>query len=142
MKKITIILMLTSILISCSNNNANSSQPSYYGKWKLVKMTGKVIPAIHTIGEPQWQEFYVFNTNKTFTKTRIKDKVTTTASGTFKIINIQDETNLELSYTENSDIIGSCYGNQKEDLFMNSDNLLSSTWQNCDGPGLIYEKTN
>lgn len=141
MKKITIILILASILVSCSNNNANTARISYYGKWKLIKMTGRFIPAIHIIGEPEWQEFYVFNTDKTFTKTRIKDKVTTTVSGTFEIINIEKESLLKLSFTENNDIIGSCYGNQKEELFLNSDNLLSSTWQNCDGPGLIYEKT-
>jgi len=47
---------------------------------------------------------------------------------------------LELTYENDSEIIGSCYGNLKEELYFKANNSLSSTWQNCDGPGLEYKK--
>ncbi|EJL59210.1 hypothetical protein [Flavobacterium sp. CF136] len=141
MKKfgITFILMLS--LISCSNEDANSSLVSdYKGKWQLIEMSGSTINSVTTGSEMSWQESYVFNTNRTFVKTRIKDNTTTTASGTFSVVTILDETHLELTYSESSTLVGSCYGNLKEDLFINNNNLLVSTWQNCDGPGLVYQK--
>ena len=141
MKKfgITFILMLS--LISCSNEDTNPPLVlDYYGKWQLTEMSGSVINSVTTGPKMYWQEFYVFNTDGTFVKTRIKDNTTTTASGTFSVVTILDETHLELTYSENSTLVGSCYGNLKEDLFINNNNLLVSTWQNCDGPGLVYQK--
>ena len=128
-------------LISCSNEDANSSLVSdYKGKWQLIEMSGSTINSVTTGSEMSWQESYVFNTNRTFVKTRIKDNTTTTASGTFSISKTSNETHFELTYSESSTLVGSCYGNLKEELFINSDNLLESTWQNCDGPGLVYQK--
>ena len=128
-------------LISCSNEDTNPPLVlDYYGKWQLTEMSGSVINSVTTGPKMYWQEFYVFNTDGTFVKTRIKDNTTTTASGTFSVVTILDETHLELTYSESSTLVGSCYGNLKEDLFINNNNLLVSTWQNCDGPGLVYQK--
>ena len=128
-------------LISCSNEDTNPPLVlDYYGKWQLTEMSGSVINSVTTGPKMYWQEFYVFNTDGTFVKTRIKDNTTTTASGTFSVVTILDETHLELTYSESSVLVGSCYGNLKEDLFINNNNLLVSTWQNCDGPGLVYQK--
>jgi hypothetical protein len=142
MKKFSIAFMLLLGLFSCTNDDTNSSDGTdYYGKWKLVKMTGSIKQPVYITDELQWQEFYVFNTNGTFAKTRIKDNNTVAVSGTFVIANILNETHLELTYSTSNDIVGSCYGNQKEDLFIKSNGLLVSTWQNCDGPGMEYKKT-
>ena len=128
-------------LISCSNEDTNPPLVlDYYGKWQLTEMSGSVINSVTTGPKMYWQEFYVFNTDGTFVKTRIKDNTTTTASGTFSVVKTSDETHLELTYSESSVLVGSCYGNLKEDLFINNNNLLVSTWQNCDGPGLVYQK--
>ena len=128
-------------LISCSNEDTNPPLVlDYYGKWQLTEMSGSVINSVTTGPKMYWQEFYVFNTDGTFVKTRIKDNTTTTALGTFSVVTILDETHLELTYSESSTLVGSCYGNLKEDLFINNNNLLVSTWQNCDGPGLVYQK--
>jgi hypothetical protein len=142
MKKFGVIFMLLLSLVSCSSNDAESSRtPNYYGKWKLVKTTASFTLAIYIMGEPQWQEYYDFKTDGTFVKTKIQNNVTTTASGTFGIVKIQNETHFALTYPVASDIVGSCYGNLSEDLFVKPDGTLASTWQNCDGPGLIYQKT-
>lgn len=128
-------------LISCSNEDANPPLVlDYYGKWQLTEMSGSVINSVTTGPEMDWQESYVFNTNRTFVKTRIKDNTTTTASGTFSISKTSNETHFELTYSKNSTLVGSCYGNLKEELLINNNNLLESTWQNCDGPGLVYQK--
>lgn len=126
-------------LISCSSDDANPSL-AYYGKWQLIEMSGSIARSVTTGSEMDWQESYTFNTNGKFVKTRIKNNTTTTVSGTFSISKTSNETHLELTYSESSTLVGSCYGNLKEELFINSNNLLVSTWQNCDGPGLVYQK--
>ncbi|UII28060.1 hypothetical protein LVD15_06440 [Fulvivirga maritima] len=40
---------------------------------------------------------------------------------------------------ENSDLIGNCSGDNKEHLYYQSDDTLSSSWMACDGPGLTYQ---
>jgi hypothetical protein len=54
---------------------------------------------------------------------------------------IGTETYFELTYSSQSDIIGSCYGNLKKKNFISTTfDVLVSAWQNCDGPRLEYKK--
>jgi hypothetical protein len=141
MEKIGIIFMLFLSVISCSSDNSHATVISdYNGKWQLVQMSGSFINSETTGSAMEWQESYVFNTDGTFVKTRVADSKTVTASGTFKITKADDRTQFELTYKENSPIIGSCLGNPSESLFINEDSLLVSSWQACDGPGLQYKK--
>ncbi len=140
MKKFASIFMLMLSIVSCSNDDADSrNSSSYYGKWELTKYTTTFILAIYVAGEPQWKEFYDFKSDDTFVKTRIRNGITTTASGTFKTTLIQNQTHLQLTYNAESDIIGSCTGKLNEELFIKEGTLIS-TWQNCDGPGFEYSK--
>ncbi|WP_091208329.1 hypothetical protein [Flavobacterium xueshanense] len=82
----------------------------------------------------------MFNANGTFTKTREANSVNTTFSRTYTTTKQSDGISFELIYPRDSEIIGSCFGNQKEVLFLTSNNSLSSTWNFCDGPGLKYKK--
>ncbi|UUF13159.1 MULTISPECIES: hypothetical protein [Flavobacterium] len=142
MKKFASIFILMLSIVSCSSDNADSrSSFTYYGKWKLTRSTGSFVEAIYIIGKPQYLEYYDFKKDNTFIKTRTKDGVTTTASGTFSITEIQNQKHFILTYTSTSDIIESCTGNLSEELFINEAQELISTWQNCDGPTLVYEKT-
>lgn len=141
MKKIGAVFMLILSLISCSGDDAKPSLAlDYYGKWQLIEMSGSIMNSVKTGSEMGWQEFYTFDANGKFVKTRIKDNTTTTASGTFSVVKTSDETHFELTYSESSTLVGSCYGNLKEEFFINNNNLLVSTWQNCDGPRLVYQK--
>ena len=142
MKNLAIIVIFLSLFSSCSKDNEETpiTTPDYLGKWTLIKMTG-TMPNSKTIGEAMdWYEFYMFSNNGTFTKIRIQNKTQTTASGTYTTKKIEDVEHLELTYSAESDIIGSCYGNLKEQLYFSNNNTLSSTWKNCDGPGLDYQK--
>lgn len=144
MKKITLIgvitLFITSFL-SCSNDDGDSKNTSYYGKWELSRMAGNgFILAVYSIGQPQWKETYDFKKDNTFIKTKVQNETTITASGTFSVATIQNRPHLQLTYTNPSEIVGSCKGNQSEELVVNEAGTLNSTWQNCDGPSLEYKK--
>lgn len=84
----------------------------------------------------------LFKTDGTFQKSRDRNGVITEISGTFNLINSSNERLLELIYNNESEIIGSCYSDLKEEMVFQSENTLSSTWRYCDGPGLEYEKVN
>lgn len=87
----------------------------------------------------EWQESYDFKKDNNFTKTRIREGITTKISRTFSMEK-KDVTYFELTYITTSPIIGSCDGEKKEVLFLTNEGLLKNTWNHCDGPGLIYEK--
>ena len=139
MKKIVAIFMLILTCISCSGDDTKPPT-TYYGKWQLIEISGSSVNSLTIGSEMIWQESYNFETNGKFIKIRIQDDITTTESGTFLISKISNETHFELTYSKSSALIGNCDGNLKEYLFINSNNLLSNTWQNCDGPVLVYQK--
>jgi hypothetical protein len=143
MKKIAIVLILILSLISCSSNDKSkaSAVSDYYGKWTLVKISGNKINAETTGSKMEWQENYVFNTDGTFVKTRLADNTTTTSGGTFVIEKKDNTVGFALTHKESSPIIGNCMGDLSEFLSINEDNLLQSSWQMCDGPGLLYKKS-
>lgn len=141
MKNFFLLIISFLFLAGCSNDSEEKSNTSdYHGKWTLVKMTGSMQNHETVGGAMSWQETYEFYDNWTFIKIRNQNNVITTATGTYATKNNSDTLYLELTYTSESPIIGSCYGNLKEELFFSDKNTLSSTWRNCDGPGLDYQK--
>lgn len=143
MKNIVILFISLFVFSSCSKDNEDSSTTTdYYGEWILVKMSGSMQNSETTGSAMAWQETYLFNPNGTFRKTRVQNSVTTMASGAYTTQKISGTMYLKLNYTKNNDIIGSCNGSLTEELYFSSNNTLSSTWRNCDGPGLDYQKIN
>lgn len=141
MKKLAFLIIYVFTFSSCSEDAEVISTADYSGKWTLVKMSGMKSSSETTGSDMEWQEFYVFDNNGTFKKSRERDGTKITASGTYTINNISDGDYLQLSYPQDSDIIGNCSGNQKEELYLNSNNLLTTSWKNCDGPALEYDIT-
>jgi hypothetical protein len=141
MKKLTVLFILLYTFSSCSEDSEVVSSADYSGKWTLVKMSGMKSNSETTGSDMDWQEFYVFDHDGTFAKTRERGGNKTTASGTYTINTISDGDYLQLSYPQKSNIIGNCSGNQKEELYLNSKNLLTTSWKNCDGPSLEYDIT-
>lgn len=144
MKKQILFLMIIGILFSCNKNddgnNDDNLETEIIGKWKLIQMTGN-IPNSETTGtEMEWQETYQLNTDGTFQKSRNRDGIITEVSGTYNLVDSSNERFIEFIFDDESEIIGSCYSNLKEEMFFQSDNTFSSTWSACDGPGLKYEK--
>ncbi|TDE42022.1 hypothetical protein E0I26_15000 [Flavobacterium rhamnosiphilum] len=141
MKNLVILVAFLSVFSSCSKDDAvTMDSTGYYGKWTLVSMSGSIPNSETTGAAMEWQEFYLFNTNGTFTKSRERNLVKTSISGTYTTTTQSDGIYFELTYPNDSELIGNCYGNLKEVLYLTVNNSLSSTWKSCDGPGLEYKK--
>lgn len=141
MKKIGLLIVMIFSLVSCSSDNDdNKPTESYHGKWILTRM-GSSNPAANSIDILEWEESYTFNSNKTFSKKRKKDGKITTISGSYSVVETTEQTQFELVYTKESDIISSCTSKTKENLYIiNNIGNLYGTWSICDGPMLVYEK--
>ncbi|SEF98202.1 hypothetical protein [Flavobacterium urumqiense] len=140
MKHLIILIAFLSVFNSCSKDLVPTDNTGYYGKWTLIKMSGSMVNSETTGAAMEWQEFYLFKINRTFIKFRERNGIKTTISGTYTTTNHPDGFYFELTYPNDSEVIGSCYGNLKEELYITESNILSSTWKNCDGPGLEYKK--
>ena len=103
-------------------------------------MSGSIPNSETTGAAMEWQEYYLFNNDGTFTKSRIRNKIETKATGTYTTINNQYGKYLELTYPNDNELIGNCLGDLKEELYFKANNTLSSGWTACDGPGLEYQK--
>lgn len=140
MKKLKILIVLAIIFSSCSSKD-DVATIDHEGKWQLTEMNGS-IPNSKTMGsEMEWQEFYLLNADGTFKKSRERDGVITEVNGTYSLVDSSNENLLEFVYETGNNIIGTCNPDiLKEVMHFQSENIFSSTWQQCDGPGLKYEK--
>ncbi|MFS4454699.1 hypothetical protein [Maribacter sp. 2304DJ31-5] len=139
-------MLSTFFLFSCSTDDGMESTivdlQFSSQKWQLVRMTGSFAGSVSEGENMEWQEFYIFDPDGTFLKSRDRDGITTEATGTFEAVEYENDDHdyLELTY-KTSELIGNCSGNNKEILIYRSSRRLSNTWQACDGPGLDYTLT-
>ncbi|MCE2994273.1 MAG: hypothetical protein ACK5RG_07995 [Cyclobacteriaceae bacterium] len=145
MRNIVLISLLVAALASCTKESPLSEKPkelvtTSQQKWVLVKMTGAWGLGSTTGSAMQWQEYYVFNNDGTFSRYRQQDNATKTATGTFTTVSESDQQFMELTYTSGDELKTSCY--PKERLQSVSAELLQGTWGHCDGPTLEYAKAN
>lgn len=139
MKYLLLILSTVVMAAMCSKNTGTGAE-EYPQKWELVKMTGSMVET-ETSGEDMaWQEYYLIYSDGTFLKSRTENGKTAEAQGTFEIVNDSDGKHFTLAYPSKNTLIGSCSSEPIEHLFVNSENMLISSWQNCDGPGLEYKR--
>lgn len=143
MRSLTFIVAFFTVFSCCTKDTEETTATTttdYLEKWILVKMSGS-LPSSETTGiAMEWQEYYLFNNDGTFTKSRIRNKIETKATGTYTTILYQYGKYLELTYLKDNEIIGNCSGDLKEDLYFKANNTLSSAWNACDGPGLEYKR--
>lgn len=88
-----------------------------------------------------WQEWYLLNPDKTFTKTRSWDDTLIEERGTYSSMTLMDGKFLELTYPVHNELIGNCTDDLIETLVLKSEKEMISIWVACEGPGLLYEKT-
>lgn len=138
-KQLLVVLFISGLLISCSQDNAVFPE-TYPQKWKLVKMSGSFSGSETTGDQMAWQESYLFRSGNTAMKSRTRDGQVTEIQGTYELEKKSDGAYVTITYSSSSDIIGSCTSPSQELLYFNNNAELSSTWQNCDGPGLVYER--
>lgn len=136
-----IFLSALFLFVCCVDTDDEILTDSVFGKWKLVRMSASLIGSESTGDNMDWQEFYIFNTDSTFFRSQTKNGATIEENGIFssKVL-VNDRPYLSLNYPKDRKLAGSCYGNDKEELVFSLKDVLSSTWQACDGPGLDYQK--
>lgn len=137
--KYTVVSFLF-LILSCSNQDDLVFDGNTDQEWRLVSISG--FNGSVTEGEEmEWQETYRFAEDGTFTKTRTANGETLFGSGRFDLAEANNEQLVELAYSEANAIVGSCFGQESETLILDDNKArLRSTWQACDGPGLIYER--
>ena len=141
-------LLLLSILLlsSCSSNSdeletQDLSIEKFPQKWSLYKMTGSIQYSETTGEDMEYQEFYIFNSDNSFLKTRTTEDDIITAEGSYILQTNDDGVAFLLEYSEESDLIGNCSGNKEEYLYLDAaKTTLLSSWWSCDGPGLFYKQ--
>jgi hypothetical protein len=138
-----VLLSSTIVLASCSGNEIATSDVDAKLQdqlWTLVRMNGSFEGSMREGDAMEWQEEYRFYMDGYFEKIRILNGDTLKANGTFEAVEYDNDPldYLELTFTNGLDLVGSCLGNNKEVLRYVDANLLMSTWQACDGPGLEY----
>ncbi|UII22507.1 hypothetical protein [Fulvivirga ligni] len=146
MKYLKSLLFIFAILImnvSCDSTGVNEDQEKLSDdsamNWKLTKMSGNMQGSERTGSDMEYQESYSFNKDKTFTKVRTQNGQTRQAKGTYEKVEKGSEKYFELTFDEDSELIGNCTGDNKELLYFQSESTLNSSWSACDGPGLLYE---
>jgi hypothetical protein len=140
MKPLIIWCLFTICVCSCSKEYQKETPAISQQKWKLVKMTGSMLNSETTGSDMAWQEYYVFNRDSTFIKSREQDGQVKEASGTYVYINHNDEKSMSLTFNSGYGIMAGCYsGLPKENLRIISLIKMVGTWNICDGPGLEYQ---
>ncbi|SDR99586.1 hypothetical protein SAMN04488553_1219 [Gramella sp. MAR_2010_147] len=111
-------------------------------KWELFKMSIGMQADSELTGEDmRYQENYIFESDSTFSKTRIQDSTETIVRGTYSIKNQNDEQLILLTFYEENSLIGNCSTEPVEYLNLHLDTqTLFSNWWACDGPGLYYKQ--
>lgn len=134
-------LILIFAIVSCSKKSEETFENKINGKWELVRMTGSFENTETAGADMEWNETYTFNANGTFAKTRTAAGVQSSATGKYSLFtDAQGVHYVQLEYDSASPLVGGCYSDVNEELYFTADHLLSSTWRNCDGPGLDYRK--
>jgi hypothetical protein len=139
MKNLLLLPLLLASLVACQQE-ALAPAAAYPQTWQLVRMTGQIPNSATTGAAMAWQETYVLQADGTFSKTREQDQQRAEARGTFAVQQLADAPYLVLTYAAPSPLIGSCTAELQEVLALRGEETLLSTWQACDGPGLVYAK--
>ncbi len=87
-----------------------------------------------------WQEYFIFNTDSTFLKSREQNGQVKEARGTYSFSTTAYEKYFVLTYQSGYELKASCFsGLPQENLLMASSTKIMGTWNICDGPGLEYQ---
>ena len=150
MKLKIIILVLGIIANSCSKNDDESkvepldlSVMEYPQRWDLFQMSTGMLANSEVTGDAmEYQEYYIFNDDNTFSKTRIQNQEEITEKGYFSISELDNRQAFRLKFNQENELIGNCSMEPVEFLYLDDDNkTLLSNWWACDGPGLFYAQT-
>jgi hypothetical protein len=135
-----ISLLSIGLLFSCSKEDQKDLTAANLQIWQLVKMTGSMSNSETTGKDMAWQEYYIFNADSTFLKSREQDGQVKEAKGTYSYSTLADEKNILLTFNSGFELKASCLsGPPQEKLRIVSTTKMLGTWNHCDGPGLEYQ---
>lgn len=140
MNKFLYIVSVILLFTSCDQKEDSMPEQSnlFPQTWKLVQMSGNMQNSTTFGADMEWQEEYNLRFGNSFTKRRTQNGETKAISGLF-IIEILDGTRqITFTYPSESELIGSCTGINEEQWIFQSETVAVGTWQQCDGPGLVY----
>jgi hypothetical protein len=137
---IFISLLSIGLLFSCSKEDQKTVAAGNQQKWELVKMTGSMTNSVTTGNDMAWQEYFVFNADSTFLKSREQNGQVKEAKGTYSFATKGNEKYFLLAYQSGYELKASCLsGPPQENLLVVSSTKIIGTWNICDGPGLEYQ---
>ena len=146
MKKILIILFVLPFL-SCSTEAEKSVDPGLVGQWVLTQTSGQFQGSEKTGSEMPFQESYYLNDDGSFLKIRHIAGEELHAEGTFELSETGSTINgedviifVELEHGSINPLIANCTSTLTEHLYLASAQQLISTYEACDGLGLVYQK--
>lgn len=137
---ILISLSATFLLSTCADKkNSNSENDDVY---ILVSIKQGMTNSSDNNGELSMNQSYSFSDDGSFIKSQ------TSKSNILELFGVGTYTNEKteegifyyLNYKEHNGIVGSCSGNNQEELLLRKDGKLQNSWMMCDGPFLVYEK--
>ena len=127
--------------MACSSTNENQAlEEGFPQTWRLVQVNAGMSGIIYKEANLPWEENLILNEGNTFNRTRIVENSTLTASGQFRFLEVNNETQLLLSHDESSQLIENCSRDKDEILCLISFDQLSGGSLPCDGPGLLYKR--
>jgi len=144
MKQLILFVMLAFCITSCSKSEDNLNQLKEYEfpqKWVLVQMSGDIPNSVTTGDQMSWQEYYLLKQDGTFTKSRTMDGVSFIKNGTYAFDLRKEGNYLITTFSEANILVATCHQGLSEELWLQTNTKAVSSWSQCDGPGLIYERT-
>lgn len=137
---ILISLSATFLLSTCADKkNSNSENDDVY---ILVSIKQGMTNSSDNNGELSMNQSYSFSDDGNFIKSQTSKRNTLELFGVGTYANEKTEEGISyyLNYKEHNGIVGSCSGNNQEELLLRKDGKLQNSWMMCDGPFLVYEK--
>ena len=139
MKNLFAIIIVVFLFTCCSNDDEIDTSLLPH-KFVMVAMASIGPDSERTGEDMDWQEYYIFDSDSTFLKSRTEGDKTMEEEGVYKTKIKIDGEYMILSYPKESEIIGSCEHLPSETLFIIDRDHLRNTWGACDGPVLTYKR--
>ena len=148
MKKLLTIFFIVPFL-SCSTEAEKTVDPKLVGEWVLIQTSGQIPDSEKTGLEMPFQESYFLKEDGSFSKIRHIEGEELMANGTYALSETGSTINgeevmvfVELEHESINPLIANCTSTLTEHLYVASDRTLISTYETCDGMGLMYQKLN
>ena len=140
MNVINYIAGFSMLLLVSTCGDKNSKNDIEGDTWQLIEMTAGMVAPSNQEAELSMSQTYVFGQDMSFNKQQTNDESTLKGYGTYTTKETSEGFFYMLKYTDGLQIVGSCTGQDNEELFLREDGKLQNSWMMCDGPLLVYEK--